>query len=244
MLHVNHTLTRFAGSALQRAVKNPFARPISFLHVPGRLRHTAIKVELVKTGRKKHFLSVFRCFPDFFPSSICMFFSYHIQNMGISPPWPPKNEKVLESTRVFLERKCSLENVKAIFAANLGTFWKAALCTKCSCKKKKDLFLTATTTKRCRKFQPALSANGGAKRVGLKARAAHPASIPRSQFGVHFPSHTIQRSRVVALHFSSGVYINFFFFFFPHCDKTLCWHNRNKHTQYCNTETILELKTI
>lgn len=34
MLHVNHTLTGFAGSGLQRALKNPFARTISFLRVP------------------------------------------------------------------------------------------------------------------------------------------------------------------------------------------------------------------
>lgn len=212
MLHVNHTLTRFAGSALQRAVKSPFARPISFLHVPGWLRHTAIKVKLVKTGRKKHFLLVFQCSLDFFPSSICMFFSYHIRNTGISPLRPPKKEKDLESTRVFLERKRALENVKAIFTANLSTFWKATLCTKCSCKKKRPIFNSNNNKKAL--FQPALSANGGAKRVGLEARAAHPASITRSQFGVNFPSHTIQRSRVVALHFSSGVYINFVFCFF------------------------------
>lgn len=50
--------------------------------------------------------------------------------------------------------------------------------------------------------------------MGLEAGAAHPASITRNQFGVNFPSHTSRRCRVVALHFSSGVYINEFGFFF------------------------------
>lgn len=86
-------------------------------------------------------------------------------------------------------------------------------------------------------FQPALSA----QRVGLETRVAPPASITRSHFGAHFPSHPSPSIPILQWGLHKLIPL---FSLFPPWDKTLCWQNRNKHTQYCNTETILELKTI
>lgn len=55
MLHVNHTLTGFAGSGVQRAVKNPFARTISFLHVPRLVKTYSNKDRAGQNRKEKTF---------------------------------------------------------------------------------------------------------------------------------------------------------------------------------------------
>lgn len=91
---------RIGGSSCPGAIKIPFAGTISSLLCP----HTAIKTELLETGRKNHFPLGFELFPDFPPQLTCIFSICHIKNMGISPLSPsPKNFSV--STKVFLEQK-------------------------------------------------------------------------------------------------------------------------------------------
>lgn len=94
MLRVNHTLTGFAGSGLQRAVKIPFARTISFLRVPRLLKTYSNKDRAGRNRKEKTFPFGFSTFSWLFPppQSTYIFSIYHIQNMGISPLSPPKKK--------------------------------------------------------------------------------------------------------------------------------------------------------
>lgn len=65
VLHVPHTLPRFAGPGLKKVVKTHLQGQFPFRMCPGQLRHRAIKIKLVKAGKKKHFPLVFQFFPDF-----------------------------------------------------------------------------------------------------------------------------------------------------------------------------------
>lgn len=79
---------RIGGSSCPGAIKIPFAGTISFLLCP----HTAIKTELLETGRKNHFPLGFKLFPDFFPSiNLHIFHLPHQKHGNFSPfPLPPK----------------------------------------------------------------------------------------------------------------------------------------------------------
>lgn len=81
--------------------KDPFAGTISFLLCP----HTAIKTELLETGRKKHFPLGFELFPDFFPSITLHIFHLPHWKHGNFSPFPLPKTKMSVSTKVFLEQK-------------------------------------------------------------------------------------------------------------------------------------------
>lgn len=92
---------------------------------PGQLRHTAIKIELVETGRKKHFPLVFQLFSWFLSPQLTSIFSiYHIQNVGISPLSPQKKKKTnfLKALKCFLSKKAIWKTQKDTFPANLDRF--------------------------------------------------------------------------------------------------------------------------
>lgn len=186
---------------------------------PGWLRHTAIKIELVETGRKKHFPLVFQLFPDFFflaPQSTYIYFPFTAFERWEFLPFPFQKQ-----TPNFLKApKCSRSIKKAIWKTPETTFSPAnldQLHAQNAAVQKKSPFFKGTKKKK-RRFQPALSA----KRAGLEARAANPAGITTSQFGVKFSftsdSEMPSRSATLlpwGLHKPICYFYNFFFFSSP-----------------------------
>lgn len=75
-LHVPHALARFAGPGLKKGVQTHLQGWFPFHVCPGQWRHRAIKMELVKAGRKTHFHLVFQLFPDFSSPPIDMEISH------------------------------------------------------------------------------------------------------------------------------------------------------------------------
>lgn len=84
-LHVPHALARFAGPGLKKGVQTHLQGWFPFHVCPGQWRHTAIKMELVKAGRKTHFHLVSNYFLIFLPPQLTWKFPIHpTQNTGIS----------------------------------------------------------------------------------------------------------------------------------------------------------------
>ncbi|POI20798.1 hypothetical protein CIB84_015455 [Bambusicola thoracicus] len=119
-----------------------------------------------------------------------------------------------------------------------------ALCIRCwfGNRGRERPILNSNNKKALLEISPGFSSTRRSGARGLQVGMETPGWQQQSWVRAGAPSHPTWRAPTAALPFSCGVYRNHFLFFLTVIK--LCWHNRNKHTQYCNTETILELKTI
>ena len=140
-----------------------------------------------------------------------------------------------------LEQKLHWENTKAIFTAKNSVCFGNSLRAQGADGRERPI-LNSNDKKALLKISPGFSSTRQSRARGLQVGMETHGWQQQSWVRAGAPSHPTSRAPTAVLPFSCGVYRNHFLFFLTVIK--LCWHNRNKHTQYCNTETILELKTI